>query len=127
MKSLLLLLLFIFFNHFTVEASNYYFSTTGNDANAGTSANAAWQTISKFNSVLKLFNPGDSILFKKGDVFYGGIIISHISSPITIGAYGVGSNPVITGLTTINDWRSIGNNIWESTKAVSTLPTLNMV
>jgi hypothetical protein len=33
------------------NATDYYFSNAGNDANAGTSTGAPWQTIAKFNSV----------------------------------------------------------------------------
>ena len=63
-------------------------------------------------------------------MFYGSIIISRSGSsglPITIGAYGTGANPVISGFTTVSSWTSLGGNIWESTSAVSTLSAANMV
>ena len=126
----ILLLPFIFFG-FAANATNYYISSaSGNDANAGTSPGSAWQSLAKLNSTFSQFIPGDSILFKRGDTFYGNISISRggtSGSPITLGAYGTGSNPVITGLTLVNAWTNIGNNIWESTNAVSTLPAVNMV
>src|SRR5258705_11399799 len=87
---------------FTANATTYYFSAIGNDANNGTSPSTPWKTLSKFNSVFASKNPGDNFLFNKGDVFYGTLIISRSgssTSPITIGAYGTGANPVITGLT----------------------------
>ena len=65
-----------------------------------------------------------------GDVFYGSLIIKKSGtsgSPITIGAYGTGSDPIITGFTTVSAWTNLGSNIWESTSAVSTLSTCNMV
>ena len=93
MKSLLLLP-FIFFG-FTANATNYYISSSsGNDANAGTSPGSAWQSLAKLNSTFNQFIPGDSILFKRGDTFYGSITISRSGasgSPITIGAYGTRS------------------------------------
>ena len=128
MKTLFLLPFIIF--SLAANATNYYFSVTGNDANNGTSTSTPWQTISKFNSVFSSRNPGDSLLFKRGDTFYGSITISTSGtsgSPIVIGAYGTGSKPVITGFTTVSAWTNLGSNIWESTAAVSTLATCNMV
>src|SRR5450759_37267 len=128
MKTLFLLPFIIF--GLTANATNYYFSVTGNDANNGTSTSTPWQTISKFNSVFSSRSPGDSLLFKRGDTFYGSITISRSGTsglPIVIGAYGTGSKPVITGFTTVSAWTNLGSNIWESTAAVSTLSTCNIV
>src|SRR5258705_1453070 len=118
MKSLLLLAFTIFC--FTADATTYYFSASGNDANNGTSTSTPWKTLSKFNSVFASKLPGDNFLFNRGDVFYGSIIPSRSGSsglPITIGAYGTGANPVISGLTPVTSWTSLGGNIWESTSA----------
>jgi hypothetical protein len=126
MKPLFFILLF----PLHVLATNYYISGSGNDANAGTSAGTAWRTTSKLNSFFSSLHPGDSVLFKRGDIFYGGIIANKSGRPglpITIGAYGTGANPVITGFTTISSWTNLGGNIWESTNAVSTLSYTNMV
>jgi parallel beta-helix repeat protein len=113
----------------TANATTYYFAVSGNDSNAGTIA-SPWQSISKFNAVFSLGSPGDNFLFNRGDTFYGKIVISRSGSsglPITIGAYGRGANPIITGFTKVSAWTNLGANIWESTGAVSTLPTCNMV
>ena len=115
---------------FTANATTYYFSESGNDANNGTSTSTPWKTLSKFNSVFASKSPGDNFLFNRGDVFYGRMIISRSGSsgsPITIGAYGTGADPVITGFTTVSAWTDLGSNIWESTSAVSNLKTCNMV
>src|SRR5450759_4345367 len=128
MKTLFLLPFIIF--GLTANATNYYFSVTGNDANNGTSTSTPWQTLAKFNLVFSSRSPGDSLLFKRGDTFYGSLTISRSGSsgsPITIGAYGTGSKPVITGFTTVSAWTNLGSNIWESTSAVSTLSTCNIV
>ena len=45
---------------------------------------------------------------------------------ITYGAYGTGSNPVITGFATITGWTNLGSNIWESSALTATNP-VNMV
>lgn len=129
MKSFFLLP-FIFFG-FAANATNYYFSASGNDANNGTSTSTHWQTIAKFNSVFASKSPGDNFLFNRGDVFYSSLVISRSGSsgsPITIGAYGSGANPIITGFTTIiSSWTNLGSNIWESASAISTLSTCNMI
>ena len=128
MKKLTTLLLFAL--SFTANATTYYFSTSGNDANNGTSTSTPWKTLSKFNSVFASRSPGDNFLFNRGDVFYGKIVISRSGSsgaPITIGAYGTGANPLITGFTTIGSWTNLGSNIWESTSSVSSLSATNMV
>src|SRR5450432_3895264 len=115
---------------FTVHATTYYFSTSGNDANNGTSTSTPWKTLSKFNSVSGSLNAGDNVLFNRGNVFYGNIIIKKSGtsvSPITIGAYGTGADPVITGFTTVSAWTNLGSNIWESSSAVSTLSAAKLV
>jgi len=111
----------------TIPAT-FYISNTGSDSNNGTSSSTPWQTIDKVNA--STFIPGDNILFKKGDTFYGSITISQsgtAGNPITFSSYGSGVQPVITGFTTVSSWTNLGNNIWESTDAVSTLDTVNMV
>ena len=128
MKSLLLLIFII--TGFAASATTYYFSASGSDANNGTSISTPWQTITKFNAVFASKSPGDNFVFNRGDIFYGTLAANRSGTaglPITIGAYGTGANPVITGLTTINAWASLGNNIWESIGVVSALSTLNMV
>lgn len=124
------IIFFILFFYNTCYAGTYYFSATGNDANSGTSPSAAWRTIAKFNSSFTSRVPGDHILFNRGDVFYGSLIISRSGSsgnPIIIGAYGTGPNPVITGFTTVSAWTDLGSNIWESTGVVSALNDMNCV
>ncbi|MDP4283530.1 MAG: right-handed parallel beta-helix repeat-containing protein [Bacteroidota bacterium] len=128
MKKLFLLPLIIF--GLTASATNYYISSSGNDANNGTSTSTPWKTLSKLNAYFSSLKPGDNVLFNRGDVFYGSIIVNKSGSsgsPITLGAYGTGANPVITGFTTVSSWTNLGSNIWESTSAVSTLPYTNMV
>src|SRR6188768_3305010 len=127
MKSPLLVLLLCLCGY--ANATTYYFSATGNDGGAGTSPTTAWQTISKFNSFFSSLQPGDSVLFKRGDSFSGAMNISRSgssSSPIIIGAYGSGAKPVITGLATVSGWTNSGNT-WTSNNAVSTLSRVNIV
>src|SRR6185437_5872170 len=124
----LFLLLFSFISVNTFATTYYVSSSTGNDNNSGTDPSSAWQSINKVNSVS--LRPGDNVLFMRGDSFYGGLVVNNSGSsgnPITYSAYGSGAKPIITGFTTITSWTNLGGNIWESTNAVSTLPTAGMV
>ena len=123
-------LLFILIMHLGMLgfSTTYYVSNTGSDSNNGTSTSTAWQTLAKVNSSNLV--AGDQILFQKGDTFYGSITVKNsgtAGNPIVFGAYGTGSNPIITGFTTVTSWTNLGSNIWESTNAVSTLSTCEMV
>ena len=105
-----------------ISANNYYVSSLGNDANNGRTTTQAWASISKVNSFT--FAAKDSILFRRGDTFYGGIIVNR--SQINYGVYGNGAKPVITGFTNVTGWTNIGGNIWESS-VITTNNTPNIV
>jgi len=129
MKSKLLLVVFTTLC-FVANATTYYISASGNDANNGTSTSTPWKSLNKLNSYFSLLKPGDNVLLNRGDIFYGSITVNasgKAGSPITISAYGTGLNPVITGFTNVTSWNNLGSNIWESTSAVSTLSACNMV
>lgn len=99
------------------NAKNYYISATGNDANSGTSTSSPWKTINKVNSYFASMAAGDSILFKRGETFYGTIKVNKSgtsTAPIVIGAYGTGAMPVISGMTSVSSWTSAGTNLWKS-------------
>ena len=109
-------------------SATYYVSSSGNDSNSGLSTSLPWKTLGKVNA--STFVPGDQILFNRGDSFYGSLTISQSGtsgSRIVYGAYGTGAQPIITGLTAVTSWTNLGGNIWESTNAVTSLSTLNVV
>src|ERR1700690_3766 len=102
-KKILFTLISVLLTGYSTSAKNYYVSNSGNDSNDGLSISTPWQSLSKVSSFTGL-TAGDSVLFNCGDIFYGTLIINNSGSsanPITIGAYGTGANPVITGFTTI--------------------------
>ena len=99
MKQLLFLLIpvFCFGELFYVDATN------GSDAYPGTSADSAYQTISKVNGLT--FTGSDSILFKRGETWAEQLTVPSSGTsgnPITFGAYGTGADPVIDGEDTRN-------------------------
>ncbi len=81
----------------SAQDKTYFVSAQGNDSADGLSVATAWKSIEKVNSVT--FLPGDRILFRKGDTFYGQIAVKGSGEegrPITISSYGDGSSrPVI--------------------------------
>lgn len=98
-------------------ATDYYVKNGGNDLNSGTSDGSAWASIEKVNSVFASLRPGDRILFRRGDTFYGKLNITKsgaASSPITLTAYGTGEKPVITGFITLSSWTFEGDGIYSS-------------
>lgn len=113
----------------TSQATTYYFSQSGSDSNNGLSEFSPKKTITHLNTLTLL--AGDNVLFKKGDTWTGETIVINDSgvsgSPITFGAYGTGTNPIITGFTSVTAWTNLGSNIWESTSAVSSLSDCKMV
>lgn len=118
MRNILFLVLIITINQ--AKASKYYFSSISGD-NLRTPMQAKnpatpWKTLEKLNSFFSNLNPGDSVLLKRGETFYGYFTVSKSGTanlPIIIAAYGSGKNPVITGFTPLT-WTFLGNNIYES-------------
>ena len=123
-----LLTIFLLLLSLTLSATDYYVSSTGSDAANGTSQLTPWQTLNKVYAPGFYYSPGDRILFKRGDTFYGEltVISSGTSvSRITYGAYGTGANPVISGFTTVTGWSNYGGGIYR--KAISPESVPNMV
>ncbi len=101
---------------FTGRATDYYVSSSqGSDDNSGTSTTAPWQSLDKVNATS--FQPGDNILFKRGDSWTGTITVSSSGTegnPITYGAYGTGDKPKIYGSEVITGWEHYKGNIWKA-------------
>lgn len=109
MKPLLFLLLVCTLQ--SASATTYYFSSVSGDDSRNASeaqhVSTPWKTLDKLNAVFNSLQPGDAVLLKRGETFYGSITVSRSGSsgsPIVIGAYGSGNKPVITGLVAITDW-----------------------
>lgn len=101
------------------EGVTYYVDATdGDDADSGTSPESAWKTIFEVNN--HHFNPGDSILFKRGEVWRERLIVTNSgapNNPISYGAYGTGAKPMLLGSVERNaesDWVTEGGNIWST-------------
>ena len=89
----------------------------GSDANDGLSPSGAWQSIEQVNA--QSFQPGDRILFKRGDVYRTPLEPASSGTadePIEYGAYGEGANPRFLGSIDLTEsaWTetSPGSNVW---------------
>lgn len=104
-----------------LAATSYVDATSGRDTNTGLSEATAWKTIAKVNA--SRFNPGDQILFKRGEIWRGQLIVPSSGSngnPIAFGAYGDGIKPKILGsvnLGSTESWSLYSENIWKSSIA----------
>lgn len=124
----ILLLMFQFQSSFS---TTYYISSSvGNNLNNGISSLTPWKTISKVNSIT--FLPGDSVLFKRGDVWKEtGLFFTEsgtVSNYIIVSSYGTGSKPKIsdilalTGSSVTANWTSTSINIWKMKYLPGTTP-----
>src|SRR5215212_528989 len=105
----------------SAQAATYYFSSvSGDDSRTSAQAQSAstpWKSLSKLNAFFSTLLPGDFVLFKRGEKFYGSITAnkSGISgSPIVVGAYGEGEMPVIHGWSAPGGWTQTRTNVWTS-------------
>lgn len=73
----------------------YVDSVNGSDSNPGTSEAQPWKTLSPVRAYY--FQPGDTIYFKRGSSWTGGLVINdsgEAGKPITLKAYGEGDRPI---------------------------------
>jgi hypothetical protein len=110
------------------EATTYYVSSsTGSDSASGTSAATAWQTVAHVNG--QTFLPGDSILFKRGDIWNESLVPPSSGSsgnPITFDAFGTGAPPNLTGYFAVPpaSWIFVTGNAWKA-PVPATYTTIN--
>lgn len=80
--------------------ADYYVSSTGNDANPGTSPGHAWKTIDRVNQ--GNYPAGSKILLEGGKQFPGSLLFTpdnlkgSAQSPVTLGSYGNGRATIAT-------------------------------
>ncbi|QMW04001.1 right-handed parallel beta-helix repeat-containing protein [Spirosoma foliorum] len=110
-------LLFLFFLPISISLGQitYYVASNGNDSNNGRSSTFPFQTLSKINGLS--LQPGDKVLFRRGDTFRGTLTIRRsgsASAPIIFDAYDSGPKPVLAGSVPVINWTNAGNNIWQA-------------
>ncbi len=112
--------------------STYYVATEGNnsyDGLAGTydGTHGPWQTVAKVNG--RTFAAGDSVLFKRGEVWREQLTISssgNSGSQLTFGAYGSGANPEINAADIVSGWTLYSGDIWQATvsSSITSIPQI---
>ncbi len=99
----------------TCGTTYYLDSDGGNDQNRGTTAHAAWKSLSRIGRV-KL-QPGDRILLKAGCSFVGFLHPEGSGAeerPIIIDRYGDGPNPIVAGQAKVENTIQLHNQQhWE--------------
>lgn len=114
---------------FTVSAADYYVSSAGSDSNPATEEKP-WRTIDKVNRSMNKFKPGDKILFRRGDRFFGELRISASGTkdqPLVFGSCSSGDLPVIYGTERITDWTQTSENIWTVDFSAASLPVTGLI
>jgi hypothetical protein len=114
---LVIIILVLVFGPLASATTYYVSSSTGSDSNSGTASTAAWQTIAHVNS--QTFLPGDSILFRRGDVWNESLVppsSGTSGNPITFDAYGNGPAPNLTGYYAVpaSTWTFVTGNAWKA-------------
>jgi hypothetical protein len=113
-------------NHFA-KGTKYYVSADGCDANDGLSPKSAWKTLQKVSAMASSLQPGDAVLFRRGDVFRGNVAVA---SGVTYAAYGSGEKPrIYGGSKNLSDpalWTEIDaeNHIWQLNEEILDIGTL---
>lgn len=127
MKSLKLLILSILVSTSINAQNTYYVDTTnGNDNNNGITTGTAWKTITKVNQ--QNFSAGDSILFKRGEIWSGTRLSiastsGAVGAHIVYGAYGTGEKPIISSvIPQSHSWTNTSGNIWKATNPPANHP-----
>lgn len=113
------IILFLIFS-LSASATNYHFANAGNDDTGNGSIATPYKTITKLNALWAAgtLAPGDSVCFKAGDTFTGTITVAESGSsgsPIIIGRYWTGDDPVVTGFATLSSWTDEGGGIYSKT------------
>ena len=120
MRRHLLVFAFCILPFFPAQSATYYVDAkSGNDGNNGTSASSAWKSLEKVNGFR--FQPGDSVLFKRGEIWREQLTFPSSGAegrPIVLDAYGAGALPIISGADAVpaSSWNSSPTpNVWQST------------
>ncbi len=107
----------------------YVDATLGRDANTGTAPGVGdntlgpWKTVARVNA--QALAPGDTVLFKRGELWRELLTFAASGSagrPITVGAYGTGPRPILSGADPVDGWMSqdSGGRIFQGNVATET-------
>ncbi|HVK60548.1 MAG TPA: right-handed parallel beta-helix repeat-containing protein, partial [Bdellovibrionales bacterium] len=101
----------------------YIDSSKGSDENTGLAEESPWKTFA--NLKIREIKPGDTILLKRGEVWFDTLSIEAKGTeaqPVRIGTYGEGQTlPIISGSVSAVEieWKKLTGNIWSAQVAAS--------
>jgi hypothetical protein len=101
----LLLLSILLFLVVPVIATNYYVNASSTSSIANGSLANPWKTIEQVNNTSYILLPGDSVFFKRGELYTGRLYLDASGTsikPIVYTSYGVGAMPEFTSTTTFS-------------------------
>lgn len=110
-----LLLLFLLAAWTSRAQTTYYVAGTGSDTNDGRSIASPVQSLSRVNGLA--LQPGDAVLFRRGDTFRGTLLVRQSGTadkPVLFDAYGSGNKPVLAGSVPVRNWTKAGVNLWQA-------------
>ncbi|MBN1515318.1 right-handed parallel beta-helix repeat-containing protein [Candidatus Sumerlaeota bacterium] len=120
MKRCIFIIACVLLTAWNPQAETYYVANDGSDSlNDGMSAETPFQTIAHAASLL---NTDDTMLLKRGDVFYESVTINRWNlTNFTIDAYGDPGDdlPVVSGGTRITTWTPFLGSIYEADVALA--------
>ena len=94
-----------------LQATTYYVANAGSDAANGTSIGTPWQTIAHVQATLTGDQHSNSVLFNRGDSWreqFSPGMFGTAAGQFTIGAYGAGASPIISGSDLLNSgWSNV--------------------
>lgn len=108
-----------------IQGITYYVSNSGDDSNDGKTPETAWKTLKRVSEAY--LNPGDGVLFQRGDLFRGTV---QTKPGVSYGAYGTGEKPKFYGsecsLADPSLWELYDqeHHIWKCTKKLLDSGTL---
>lgn len=100
----------------SITGTTYYVSEAGSDNNSGLSPAAPVKTLGKVNSLT--LQPGDGVLFRRGDLWRGCI---KVKDGVTYSAYGEGPKPRFYNSIDVakeGSWTYKGNNIYQYSQTI---------
>jgi hypothetical protein len=94
--------------------STYYISANGSDTNDGLTPQTPWQTIKKVNSSV---SGGDTVCFRRGDIFFGQIRApkkNDTDAKTAYTSYGEGTKPIVSQYKTAryDAWEHFADGVW---------------
>jgi len=112
--------------------ATYYIKNGGNDALDGLSDGNAWAHhpwMSGWTGSATI-SAGDTVYLNKGDTWHDTITIASsgtLGNVITISSYGTGTDPIISGLTTLSSWSIYSGSIYQATTSSSSQTNMVVV